>query len=441
MLYEQRMTRNARVTIGLKLVMCAASFALWMSRVGLCVEEAIFERKMSDEDAMYFVIESHEENTSFRTIEEIKAAYKHIIGSQWTVRVVAIREDADQFIRIRITTREVKPAATIYHRELTEDELKRYPLTRTVGPSLPYDMTLEEVEAGYGKDYWDYEWGVQKVEVLFNGALKGDYGKGPRLRVFRLSICPIKTEAEKKQDEEWIKMAKEKLAVGKDAAGFGMMDSKCKVVAHWQDARGDGPIPYGLVEERFHAPRGGEVITSIDQWADDSVPEHELLRSVMNLQATAGYAPFKVKKMAPGHVLTSGDIVIYPSGNCVVYLQSNAACSPSQMAKLYADKLPSTLQKDIDLDITKWYREEVEQILGRLKDLAPLDKPTPLDLFNWNLNELIYTVRLPGFNVDDGAKARPAKKLELYGKAAAWWQENKDKAVWNKELRKLAVPE
>ncbi|HUW32613.1 MAG TPA: hypothetical protein VM223_13465 [Planctomycetota bacterium] len=99
------------------------------------------------------------------------------------------------------------------------------------------------------------------------------------------------------------------------------------------------------------------------------------------------------------------------------------------------------MKKDIDLDITKWYREEAEQILARLRNLAPLDKPTPLDLFNWNFNELLQTIDLPEFKRDDARKARAARKLELYGKVAAWWQENKDKAVWNEELGKLAVPQ
>ena len=419
--------------------------ALAFFLAGICLsvsaeEILLYERNIPEQERKYFEFSSFEKKFDLNyTLDGLKQAYQGTSENPWIIRLVAIRAEGEQFYHlVRITTRKVRSIATIYERQLPREDLEQYALAEAQGPTLEPTMSVDDITRKYGPEYWDWEWGVQRVEVYFGGALEGKYDKNPRFRVFRLNLCPLKTEAEKKQEQEWIEMAKQKLALGKDAAGLKIMSTECKTVERWSTVERDGPIPWGQVLERFRVPNRGEVIARIEQWLGDSVPDHEALRGVMYLEWQWKMAPFEVKKMAPGYVLASGDVIIYISGNCYVYLQSEA-CSPKQMAKLYADKLPSTLPKKIDLDKTKWYREEAEAILARLKDLAALDKPTRFDLFNWNFTQLLNTVHFPDLQPNVARKATVEKKQELYGKVAAWWQENKDKTVWSKEVGKLVV--
>lgn len=405
-------------------------------------EVVLVDRPIPESEAKYFDTITREEKAQDPSLERLKHLCRHITESPRTVRFSVVCDEEGKPLVMRITTRRVKSSATIYQADLAKEDLDRYQLVLTSGPDLPKEMTIDEIQASYGKGYWEKEWGIQRVEVFFNGALNGQYDKEPHLRVYCLDPHPLKTEVEKKQEQEWIEMAKQKLALGKDTAGLEHLDTECQFVERWWVVERDGPIPYGRIEERFENRQGREVIVQIDQWEGDAVPEHEFLRLIMEHAAIWGADVFKPKKLDVGQALvneTAGTVrVAYVSGNCTVYIKSEGS-SAKELGKLYGEKLPSTLPKAIDTDKTKWLRADVEMILARLKDLVPLGKPTPIDVFSWNFNNLLQKVHLPEFRLGVAEKASVEKKQELYGKVAAWWLENKDKIIWSKEVRKLAV--
>ena len=259
-----------------------AYFAV-VPRVLMGAEVVLYERSIPDEFRDRFEFSIRE--TKLRhgiTLEQIRKENGPMIGNPWVPKVVACTGQDGGFEVLRMTIIRSKAIKILYERQLPQEDLQRYRLEETTGPSPGEETSLEDVEADYGQEYWEMEWGVRRVEVYYEGDLEGKWNKKPRLRVFRLNPHPIKTDAEKKEGEEWIKMAKETLAVGKDSSGFRHMDTDCKVLAHWDLARGDGPIPYGLVRERFGVANGGEIMTSIDQWKGATVLEHEFVRDIVN---------------------------------------------------------------------------------------------------------------------------------------------------------------
>lgn len=433
-------------------------------------EEVLFKRKMTEEEANYFVISTSEMDINRRYkietwdqehIDWLKHQYRNLSGPTYVKVVYVYDSDTKRPILMKITRRTVKCAAVIYERELPKEEVEQYSLDVTGAASPPDDATLQEIREQYNKEYWDKEWGVQKVRVFFCGAYSGKYDTDPHLRVTRLKGPPKKTEAEKKQEAEWIKWAGKNLAHGKDAAGFTHLETEFKITIK-DDYEHAGPTEYGRVTELFrNLADTGDIKATIAVWPGDAVPEHELLRRVMQADYYARFgtrflAPVKtkgirLKKTRIGRVLVldyrkmagltiprwaRGTEMLWTWRNCIIAV-SGLDTTSKHILKLYGDKFPSSVSKKLDLDKTKWYRAEVEMILARLKELVPVDKPTRIDWFSSNFNKLLNTVELPQYKIGAAKKAGVEKKQELYDALTAWWEQNKDDARWSKETGKL----
>ena len=297
-----------RGLILLAAVVCLCGFG----RHAGAAEEVLVERKMTQEQRALFTITASEEDVSHMpTIEMVKQRYGHVIASPYVVKLVLVYDKATRKPqKVKLVVRAVKPAETLYERKLPEADLKRYALTQIGGLGL--GLSVDEIRKRYGAAYWDREWGVQKVDLVFRGTLEGRPDKDPYLLVTQLVGGPVKTEAEKRAEAEWIRSAKKRFAVGKDAAGFKHQQTNIRYALHLDDEHA-GPVPVGDVGEEFSDPKSrtiygmkiGTVSVGIAEWPGKRVPLHELLRAVMEHWAVASESKtgFRPKRMAHGVVL------------------------------------------------------------------------------------------------------------------------------------------
>ena len=433
-------------------------------------EEVLVERKMTKEQRALFTITAFEKDVSeFPTIEMLKQRYAHVIASSDVVKVVLVYDKATRKPRkIKMVVRAVKPVETLYERKLREEDLNRYTLTKSGG--LGTGLSLDEIRKRFGTAYWDRQWGVQKVELVFRGTLEGRPDKDPHLLVTRLLGGPVKTEAEKIAEAEWIQSAKKRFAVGKDAAGFKHQKTEAEHVSHLDDEY-TRPMPVGGVDEVFWNPKAGTmwglnlctVRVGIIEWPGKRVPRHEFFRLVMEHWAVASESKidFRPKRMAHGVVLVGHHRRSMPdkgsshttyftwmSGNVAVYVEAMNASpaglrvkarnvSPAGLLDLYGARFPSTLPREIDLDKITWYRAEIDSILSRLERLAASTKLTRGDWFTNDLNRLLQCVHVPDLAHNMALRASPVRKKVLYKQVSDWWKKNGQDTVWDRKQGKL----
>ena len=105
----------------------------------MAAEEVLFERKMTQEDAEYFTFSTHvEDNRRWRVqtwdqerIEWLKGLYRSSMSDLFVVKVVFVYDKKTREPIMSVTRRELKPVATMYERELPEEDLERYELEIT----------------------------------------------------------------------------------------------------------------------------------------------------------------------------------------------------------------------------------------------------------------------------------------------------------------------
>lgn len=422
---------------------CGLLCAILIGLNAFAAEEVLFERKMTDEESAHFTVVTREEQTRYRALKDVKDILWGTISSQFIVETTAVFDPKGQEpVVLRMVVRMVKPSATIYERQLPREDVDRYSF-KDVDDAIGDDLTLEEIRAQFSRKYWDQEWGVERVEVLFYGAYRGQYDKEPHLRTRRLNpINPKLTEKEKDEEQQWLTMAKKRLSVGKDTPSFKHVDTKCEYseIRRLMDAR---VLPRGEVQEEFADGAGRTIYSHIRQFASDDVPLHEFLRTGIYW---LGNAAVRMRQTDIGPVLVisggigdNGTTIEWASGNLKITVGSNQAVGVQELLQLYGDKFPSTFQKNVELDKTKWYREEAQLILARLKELEPFTTPMPFDKFRMNMADLFKTIYLPDLEKDFRLKRRIDNKQELYNTIRDWWEKNGDKTVWDKKAQKLIV--
>lgn len=430
--------------MGINRYIMSALFFLLIQMNCFSSEETLFERRMSNEEAQHFTVTTREEEipVSCRTMERVKSRFMTQLTSKYAVKFVLISDDVSgRPTRAVITARIVKAAAVLYETGLPEEVVALYELTTVDGPWVPQDMPLDEIKVQFGPAYWDKEWGVQRVELSFDGAYEGQYDKKPRLRVTRLDYRkPRLTEAEKKQEEDWKAATKARLGLGRDREGFKCMRTEIRMQRRGHPFFSQlDPAPRGDIGERFERGPDAEVLARITECSNDTRPDYEFLRLIVDVLGKGGIDKFKVRKLAPGYVLVSEweGIVAYMSGNYIVYLQYGF-CSSEDAAKLYAKELPSTLPKNMTIDKTKWSHDEAESLLARMKANVDITEPQPVDLFN--LNYRAFLEKVPPLNMEENAfHAGVQKKRELYDQLTNWWQQNKAKLVYDKDEARLML--
>lgn len=425
-------------------------------------QEVLFERKMTEGEARHFTLKTKEidvskewkvEHWSTKKIAWLKRRYNSPWESSLMKVVYVYDDETKQPIVMRVTRREIIPAGTIYERELGKEYLERYGLDTTTWKELPDDATLEEIREEYSKSYWDQEWGIQKVEVLFRGALKGRFGKDPRFRVTRLRRRPWKTEEQKQKEAAWTAWAKAEFGLEKDQNGFSHWKTQYKFPTP-EDHEYDHPIEIGRVKEFFTSEGFRDaILVEISQYPGDKIPMHEFLRWFMESGVVSNLAiVFRAERTSFGHVVMwqlpievrnalAPVGIMWRTGNSTIRVSTDYGTT-EQLLKLYGNKFPSDLPKKLDFDLTKWHKDEVAMALPRMQKNIPGEKPVRIDWFGRNYFLIKRTVALP-----DGFPTKPGKdypkvptekhKQELYDKLLQWWQQNKEKLEWSNKADKL----
>jgi len=429
--------------MGIKVYILSVLVICLLHSWGLSSEQVLLDRQMTAEEASHFTVTTQEEEV-WRwclTVEQVRKRYWAELNAGLATQLVVTCDDkSGKPISVRITYRSVKPTATLYEYTLSKEALEAYELHTESGPSVPQDMPLDEIKVQFGPAYWDKEWGVQKVELSFQGAYEGQYDKKPRLRVTRLDYRkPRLTEAEKKQEEDW-KATKARLGLGKDREGFKCTSTEMRMQRRGQPFFSQlDPAPRGEIGERFDRGPDAGVLAGITECSNDTRPDYEFLRLIVDVLGKGGIDKFEVRNLAPGYVLVNerAGVVAYISGNYVVCLEYGF-CSSEDAAKLYAKELPSTLPKNVTIDKSKWCHDEAERLLARMKANVDITEPQPVDLFD--LNYRAFLQKVPPLNMEENAfHAGVEKKKELYDQLTNWWQQNKAKLVYDKDEARLML--
>ncbi len=373
--------------------------------------------------------------------------------------VLIYDEKTNKPLAIDITVRSPKPVETLYERELPKEDLERYEFAGG-SPYIKRGTAVAEIRKKYSKEYWDKQWGVQKVELAFKGVFRGKPDEEPYLIVTRLDKDPKETEEEKKFKLDWVKSAPKRLLFGKDRAGFKHLETRFHDYFNQNYTEYTGPVPIGTVREAFKAPNGEKVHIFVTEWQGESYPTHEFLRYVYKSDYTFK-KKFKVEQTSNGTLLVLRQTKRFPPemvknygvkaksttvfawwtcGNISICLRSRDVDLEEKL-KIIEDRYPSSLPKDINIDKAIWHKAEIEIILARLNKVANLDKLTPYDWFHLNFAKLYDIAEMPYSNRDAGKGLSFENQKKTYEKLAAWWKENKDKLVWDKKKRKLVMKE
>lgn len=438
----------------------------------LChAREIVFiERSLTPEEAKYFTEFSFEKDAPYNDVDEFKRAYEHTLNSPgpYLLRLALIVDDATgKPLRTKHIHRELKRAALIYDGDLPTEELDRYETTWTEGPPLTEDMTVEQMRAKYGAEYWQREWGVQKVELFFRGAIKGQYDKDPHLLVTRLDPYRLKlTDGEKKELEEWKEETKKRLSLGKDREGYKCLPYDPFRDTEWRFAppldnypRKDYPRRCGVIEEKFSTPWKVDIIAEFYDWSPlQEVPEHEFGRWIIGADTGWGVQEFEVRKWAPGYVLAVEEIlsnkyigtrydswVLYVSSNYVVSISCRGGkIRAKDLAKMYAKELPSTLPRNFKMDKTKWYRDEGDMTMASMRIRVETEDLRCRNQFPSWYCHFLDRFRPPGFERPDRYgdldRVIVEKRRQLYDRLSAWWQTNREKIIYDNKAGRLTIP-
>jgi len=430
----------------------------------------VYDSRMTEEAAKHFEIRTNTwdlpgfKNNYFSEVGPTLDYFRRIWGrpDRAGLRlVVVIDDEAKKPISAIFTGRTPKVAAIVYERELAKEDVDRYEFVEGSSMDLP-DMTMDEIRAKYGADYWDKEWGVQKVELRYFGAYKGQYDKEPRLCITRLDATRLKlSDAEKKEDEEWKDSMSKRLSLKENRMEYkpytsSLVPNKWRFLPDWDS----GPRQYGRVSVNFSTPWKADIVVSIEDWSPlKSVPDHEFDRWIVEVADRYwDVREFAVKNWDPGYVLAvetkSGNRLVgtlYDSW--VLYISSNYLVSISckegkirakDLAKIYAKELPSTLTKDFKIDKTKWYRDEGDMMMARIKKRVETDNLLYRHQFPSWYSKFVDTFRPPGFDrtplTENDKRAMRGKEREMYDRLSAWWQANREEIIYDNKAGRLIIP-
>ena len=98
----------------------------------LSSEQLLLDKQMSEEEALHFAVTNWEEEVArwCPTVESVRARYWAQLNTGRAVRFVVICDDeTNKPLRVRITSRMVKPAAILYERAVPRELLDQYELS------------------------------------------------------------------------------------------------------------------------------------------------------------------------------------------------------------------------------------------------------------------------------------------------------------------------
>jgi len=164
-----------------------------------------------------------------------------------------------------------------------------------------------------------------------------------------------------------------------DSNGFAHKETRYEFPVP-EDHEYDYPVEIGRVEEKFSYPREKwETVATIRQYPGESAPMHEFVRELVTSWPRYNMRFAQTRKSSFGQVVCwelpafdaygvvlSSAKVSWVSGNCIITISSTYG-KVKDLLTLYGSRFPSSLPKKLDLDLTKWYREEVDSALARLE--------------------------------------------------------------------------
>ena len=321
----------------------------------------------------------------------------------------------------------------IYERELTELERKRFKLGGTTN-GFEKHVTVEQIRKQYKNLKWDLR--TAKVELLFEGNEKAPPYIRPYVKIASLGkdlILQAKVE-------KWLKEARQRLAIGRDYAGFRFVR---------QTSGG-----FGRIIHTYHRPKGEGVSVTIREGVDRPISLHQFLKQIVNEKC-------KIVKTDIGYVVVSQDkyrgrdyhwTVSWRSGDKHVVSMYGPESLTLSLAPLYGEKFPSTLPRKFKIDKRAWGRAEMERIIAEMKAcLDREDRPkdpyyiigppwTPFRTLMGNLrgHHVYFPLAQEMFETLNH-QTPLEEKLRMFERLTKWWQENKKRTYWHKKEQCLVA--
>ncbi|MFK7790318.1 MAG: hypothetical protein AB8C95_12600 [Phycisphaeraceae bacterium] len=322
----------------------------------------------------------------------------------------------------------------VYERPLTEEERGRDHLEYLDYP-MKGDKTLREYQDMYKKSEVPED--IIRVELVDSDP--DDEFQELRLYSIKRGYDVIRMEA------KWIKEHKDVLPLDVDPNIYRVTDTIVSPV----DRTGVMYYPgmgekdrVGFVKQEFEKIDGGHSWSMrLYDTAPHEINFHDMLRPII-------HAPLYTQAQTPtGKIFSyvspkdSDGLVAaaWMSGPHLAVYVVGVDIDLDEIVTVVGKKYPSSIKKLLEVNKTKWFREEVDMRLDQIAREIASETRDP-QVWNFHLNYLMLNVSLPklaGLQAMDDLSWEAREQIN--DQLKQWWHNTRDKTVWDQVKMKLVI--